>query len=200
MAKNLLQNLIDSGIQFGEVQRKQADKVVKRLVKTGEVQRKEAERTAKALVEKGKETTASVAEIVQREVAKQLGWIAERFDDVEDQLEAVARRIADGGREVASDVSDAAAPAVAAVKRATGVGTPAKKAPAKRAPAKKAAAKKAPAKKAAATKAPAKKTAAKKAPAKKAAGTKTAARKAPAKKTAAAKAPASSPAPASTDS
>ena len=121
---------------------------MKKLVKAGDVRRSETEAMVQTLLERGRETATHMAGVVQAEVARQLGWLANRVDDVEDQLEAIVSRFAPGG--------PAASPAA-----------PTKKAPAKKAPAEKAAAKKAPAKKTAA-----KKTAAKKAPAKKTAAKK----------------------------
>ena len=97
MAKNPIQNLIDSGLQFTEMQRKEAEKVVKKLVKSGEVRRAEAEKTVQSLIEKGKETSAAVAAIVKAEVTKQLGWLANRVDDIEDQVEGLVSRVSGGG-------------------------------------------------------------------------------------------------------
>ena len=160
MPTNVLQNLIDSGLQFTEVQRKQAEKVVRELVKNGEVRRAEAAKTVESLIERGRETSLMIGEVVKTEVGKQLSWLANRVDDLEDQLEAVVSRFSGGG------------PAPAATKASTA------KSPAKKATAtKKTAAKKAPARK----KAAARKSPAKKAPARK----KSAARKAPAKKSSA---------------
>ena len=65
MAKNPIQNLIDSGLQFTEMQRKEAEKVVKKLVKSGEVRRAEAEKTVQSLIERGKETTSVIAAVVK---------------------------------------------------------------------------------------------------------------------------------------
>jgi len=148
MTTNPIQKLIDTGIQFTEMQRAQAEAVVRQLVEAGEVRRNEANQTIQALIAKGKETTAAIAEIVQHEVARQVGWMAERIDDLEDQLEALVSRFT-GGEEPAATTPP-----------------PAPKPAAEPAPAKKAAAKKAPARKVAAKKAPAKKTAAKKTAAK----------------------------------
>jgi hypothetical protein len=155
MAKNSLQKLLEVSAQMGEQTRQQAEAAVKKLVKAGAIRRSETEAAVQAILDRGK----SFAEAVQQEVTKQMGWLASRVDDLEDQLESLVSRISPGA-------------ATTPVKQA------AKTAPAKKAPAKKAAAKKAPAKKAAAKKAPAKK-----APAKK----KAAAKRAPAKKKAAAK-------------
>ena len=43
MAKNPLQQLLEAGVQFGEMSRQQAEDAVKRLVKQGEVRRSEAD-------------------------------------------------------------------------------------------------------------------------------------------------------------
>ena len=56
MAKNTLQRLLDEGVQFTEMSRKQAESTVKKLVKAGEVRRSEAEATVQSLLERGKET------------------------------------------------------------------------------------------------------------------------------------------------
>ena len=89
-------------------------------------------------------TLTALAEAVQSEVTKQLGWLASRVDDIEDQLESAVSRV--------SPLSPASTAATTA---------PATKAAAKKAPAKKAPAKKAAAEKAAARKAPAEKATAK---------------------------------------
>jgi polyhydroxyalkanoate synthesis regulator phasin len=148
MAKNSLQKLLEASAQMGEMTRQQAEGAVKKLVKAGAIRRSETEAAVQAMLDRGR----SFAEAVQHEVTKQLGWLASRVDELEDQLESLVSRVNPG-----------AGPAPA--KKA-----PAKKAPAKRAPAKKAPAKKAPAKRAPARKAPAKKAPAKRAPAKKAVG------------------------------
>jgi colicin import membrane protein len=156
MANNPLQKLAETGAQFTEVTRQQAEAAVQSLVKAGEVSRSEAEATIQRLVDRGREAMTRIAELVEAEVSKQFGRLAGRVDELEAQLEALVSRV-------------------------NLPGVPGKKAPArKKAAAKKAPARKAPARKKAATrKAPArKKAAAKKAPARK----KAAARKAPAKK------------------
>ena len=172
-----IQQLIDAGVEFTEVTRERADAFVKQLVDKGEVQRRDAERIVQELVDRGRETSERITANVQREVAKQVAIMSERFDELEKRFEALTESLA------------ARVPAAGVVVKASATRvarTPAKKAAktsaAKKAPAKKAAAKKAPANKAAAKKAPAKKAAAKKAPAKKRAAKKTAAKKSTAKK------------------
>lgn len=156
MAKNLIQKFIESGIEFTEVQRAQAEQAIKELVRQGDLRRTEARRAVQSLVDKGREAvdlgvdaSNQVVEVVQREVAKQLSWIAERVDDVEDQMESLVDKLTERG--------DDEAPAP----------TAAKKTPAKKSPAKKTAAKKSPAKKTTAKKTAAKKSAAKKSAARK---------------------------------
>ena len=173
-----IQQLIDAGVEFTEVTRERADAFVKQLVDKGEVQRRDAERIVQELVDRGRETSERITANVQREVAKQVAIMSERFDELEKRFEALTESLS------------ARVPAAGVVVKASATRvarTPAKKAAAKtsaakKAPAKKAAAKKAPAKKVAAKKAPAKKAAAKKAPAKKRAAKKTAAKKSTAKK------------------
>jgi polyhydroxyalkanoate synthesis regulator phasin len=144
MAKrSTLQQLMDSGVQFTEMSRKQAESAVKSWVKAGQVRRSEAEANVQMLLERGKETAAQIAEAVQAEVTKQLGWLANRVDDLEEQIEGFVSRLTPG---------QAAAPAKrTAAKKAPAKRTAAKKAPVKKAPAKRTAARKSPAKKAAAT-------------------------------------------------
>ncbi len=95
--KNVVQQLIESGIEFGEMSRKQAEKAVKNFVKAGEVRRSDAEATVQALIDRGRETTQRLTDLVQQEVARQLGWMANRIDDLEDQLETFVSRLSASG-------------------------------------------------------------------------------------------------------
>src|SRR6476660_8019651 len=92
MAKNSLQKLFEAGVQFSEMSRQQAEAAVKRMVKAGDVRRSESEAAVQALIERSRETAKAIAEAVQAEVTKQLGWLANRVDDVEDQVEAIVSR------------------------------------------------------------------------------------------------------------
>ena len=152
MANSTIKKFLDAGVQFTEMSRKQAEGLVKSLVKSGELQRKDAEKVVGQLLERGRETTERVAQLVQAEVSKQVSAFSERFDEVEDRVEALAEMLE------------------ARVKRSAKPSAPAEPAaaPVVKAPAKKAAAKKA-ASKTAAKKTAARKTAAKKAPSKQAA-------------------------------
>jgi polyhydroxyalkanoate synthesis regulator phasin len=153
MAKNALQRLLDAGVQFGEMSRKQAEGAVKQLVKAGAVRRSESEASVQALLDRSRETATAIGESVQREVTKQLGWLAKRVDELEDELESMVSRF----NPLAAQAPTASSTTTTA---------PAKRAPAKRASAKKATATRTPTKKTAATKAtkraPAKRTAARK--------------------------------------
>ncbi|HUF83613.1 MAG TPA: hypothetical protein VMQ81_03370 [Acidimicrobiia bacterium] len=171
MAKSTFQKFLEAGAQFTDMSKRQAESLVKNLVKEGEVRRKDAEQTVQTLLDRGKATAEHVAALVQKEVAKQVGAFSERFDEVEDRVEALAARLHQAPR---------------AAKKST-----AKKSTAKKSTAKKTAAKKTAAKKTAAKKSTAKKTAAKKTAAKKTTAKKTAA-KSTAKKTAGNKAVGSS--------
>lgn len=129
MAQNALQRLLDAGVEFTNLSRKQAESIVSSLVKAGEVRRADAEQAVQDLLARGRETTDRLADSVQREVSKQIEWMSGRFDELEERFEELSERINE---------------------RMQG-GAPAGKAPAKKAPAKKKAAakKKAPAKRAA---------------------------------------------------
>ena len=155
MATTMIQRLLDAGVEFTNLSKKQAEAIVTSLVNSGEVQRRDTEAAVQSLLERTRETSSRVGESVQREIAKQLEWLSERFDEFEDRFEEFAEQFA-ARTGISNPFASTAAPAAAAKK------APAKKAPAKKAAAKKAAAKKAPAKKAATKKAPAKKAAAKK--------------------------------------
>ena len=94
MANSTLQRLLDAGVQFGEMSRKQAESVVRQLVKAGEVQRGDAEKLIGGLVERGKDTSERLSEVIQREVSKQVTWMSERFDELEDRFEDLAESVA----------------------------------------------------------------------------------------------------------
>ncbi len=77
MPTNVLQNLIDSGLQFTEMQRKQADKVVRGLVKSGEIRRAEAAKTVESLIERGRETTEAIGEaFAPKSASSSVAWRA----------------------------------------------------------------------------------------------------------------------------
>ena len=128
MATSPIQKLIDAGMQFTAPSRKQAEKIVQKLVRAGDVQKGEAEKAITLLIERGKETTEKVTETVQREVAKQVGWMSGRFDQMEDRFEDLAEQLA--GR-VSSNDNKAPATKKAAAKKAPAT----KKAAGKKAPA-----------------------------------------------------------------
>jgi polyhydroxyalkanoate synthesis regulator phasin len=115
MAKSPLQKLIDGGLEWSSVSKKQIDEMSKQLAKAADVRRRDAEQFVQALVDRSRETSEQLNSTVQREVAKQLGWLAERFDELEDQLEAVADRLA----EQVEFLPGRAAPPTASAPRAT---------------------------------------------------------------------------------
>lgn len=146
MANPSLKALLAGGSQYSELSRKQAEALVKRLVKSGEVRRKDSKQLVLTVVARSRETTDRLAALVQAEVAKQIAELRHRFDDVEARVESLTPNF----------VATKPAPA-----------STAKKTPAKKTAPKKSAAKKAPAK-SAAKNSPAKKSAPKKSAAKKA--------------------------------
>jgi len=123
VATSTIQRLIDSGLQFGEMSKQQAEQLVKQLVKIGDVQKKDAEKTINAIVARGRETSEQIAETVQREVSKQVTWLSERFDDLENRFEELAESITD---RVNGGDSDEAAPAKKKAAGSSGVAPVAK--------------------------------------------------------------------------
>ena len=129
MANSTLQKLLDAGVHYSDLTKKQADALAKSLSKSGDMRRKDAEQLVASLVERGRQTTERVAALVQSEVASQVADLRLRFEELESKLEAMTFSVPH---------RQSAAPA----DPAPGKQTPAKKAAAKKAPAKKAAAKK----------------------------------------------------------
>src|SRR6476660_9500885 len=111
MAKNYLQKLFEAGVQFSEMSRQQAEAAVKKMVKAGDVRRSETEATVQALIEHSRETAIAIAEAVQSEVTRQLGWLANRVDDVEDQMEGLVSRFSPLAGTPGADPAGPAAPA-----------------------------------------------------------------------------------------
>jgi polyhydroxyalkanoate synthesis regulator phasin len=163
MPTNPLQDLIDAGLQFTEVPRKQAEKVVRDLVKRGEVNRAEATKTIEGLVERGRETSAMIAQAIKSEVSRQFGLLADRVAEIEVQLEGLLGRFSGGAAVTLPTMDGGSKEAARTSPPARKKSTAARKAPAKKATAKSTAKKSTARKKSAAKKAPAKKAAAKKA-------------------------------------
>jgi polyhydroxyalkanoate synthesis regulator phasin len=161
MAKSTIEKLIEAGLQFTEMSKKQADAFVQKLVNAGDVQRQEAERITQILIERGRETSERISSLVQAEVSREVGWVSERFDELEEQLETLAEKV--------GETVPGLGRAGGGTRKSTARKSAAKKSSAKKSPAKKSAAKKSAAKKSAAKKSPAKKSAAKKSAAKKSA-------------------------------
>ena len=152
MANSTIKKFLDAGVHVTEMSKQQAESLVKSLVKSGEMKRKDADQAIQALVTRGKQTTDKISTLVQHEVAKQAAAFSERFDELEDRFEALAKSLINAANKSGSGTESSAPAASTSVANKA----PAKKAPAKKAPAKAAPAKKAPAKKAPAKKAPAK--------------------------------------------
>ena len=90
MAKSPIQKFLDAGVQFTDLSRKQAEGLVRSLVKSGDVRRKDAEQMVQTLVDRGRDTTERIASMVQQEVARQFAAFSEQFDELEDKIEAIA--------------------------------------------------------------------------------------------------------------
>src|SRR5262245_57896293 len=138
MADNPLQKLVESGAQFTDVSRTQAEAVVKSLVKAGAVRRSGAEDLAQRLVERVRDATTQLGQLVQQEVSRQLGRLASRVDDVEEQLEGLVSRVSGrgGGKPKPSGAKKSSTKKAPAKKKSTS----AKKSTAKKTAAKKTAA------------------------------------------------------------
>ena len=93
MAKSQLQKLIEAGMQFSEVSRKQTESLVKSLVKDGDVRRKDAEKLVQSLIERGRETSEAVAKAVEREVERQREILGARIESLEAEVDSLADQL-----------------------------------------------------------------------------------------------------------
>ncbi|MEO1058485.1 MAG: hypothetical protein AAFY28_16375 [Actinomycetota bacterium] len=93
MAKSTLQRLIDAGVEFTNMSRKQAESIVKQMVKAGDVRRADADKAVQELLSRSRETSDRWTEGFQRELAKQVNWMSERFDELEDRFEDLAETL-----------------------------------------------------------------------------------------------------------
>jgi len=89
MPKSQFEKLIDAGVQFTEVSRKQAESVVNSLVKSGEVRRQDAEQLVQSLVDRGRETSEMIANSVRRELSKQIQALSAQFSELESNVDAL---------------------------------------------------------------------------------------------------------------
>ncbi|MDP1794730.1 MAG: hypothetical protein Q8K63_11415 [Acidimicrobiales bacterium] len=71
-ATDSLKQYLDAGLEFTELTRKRAEKIVKDLVKAGEVQREHTQQRVDELVERSRQASAAFAEAVRTEVTRQL--------------------------------------------------------------------------------------------------------------------------------
>lgn len=63
---------LDAGLEFADLTRKRAEKVVNDLVKAGEIQREHAQERVEELLERSRKATEKLAETVCTEVTRQL--------------------------------------------------------------------------------------------------------------------------------
>lgn len=71
-ATDALKQYLDAGLEFTELTRKRAEKIVKDLVKAGEVQREQTQDRVEELIERSRHASAAFAEAVRTEVTRQL--------------------------------------------------------------------------------------------------------------------------------
>jgi polyhydroxyalkanoate synthesis regulator phasin len=172
MARNPLQQYFEAGMQFQEITRDRAERIVRELVKVGEVRRATATAAVDELVERTRHNAQQLLDAVQTEVRNQLSVLEsitkDAVDRLEGQVEALRQQLQDlfPGAAGAAGAARPARPPVAPPPTAS---APAKKSPAKKSAAKRSAAKRTTKKKAATKKSAAKRTTAKKASAKRAA-------------------------------
>ena len=161
LSKNSLKKLLDSVTPMAP---DAAEKFVRDLLKAGDERRRDAEKVVAEVAAVARRSAEQFSVNVQKEVAKQLGRLVVRIDQVEKQVETLNKNL---------EATRALLVAAAAkgLQKSTGTKSPttgasaAKKATAKKPVTKKPAAKKATAKKPAAKKVAATKSAAKKRPA-----------------------------------
>ena len=72
MAKSTFQRLIDAGVEFTNITRKQAESIVKQMVKAGDVRKSDADKAVQELLSRGRETSDKWNETVQRELTRQV--------------------------------------------------------------------------------------------------------------------------------
>jgi polyhydroxyalkanoate synthesis regulator phasin len=135
MAKSTVQRLVDAGVEFTDMSRKQAESIVKSLVKAGEVRRADADKAVQTLLDRSRETSDRVADSVQQELSRQMTWLSERFDELEERLDDLVETVA---ARVRSEIEAAQASVPAAAKKAPAKKTAAKKTTTKKTPRKKA--------------------------------------------------------------
>ncbi len=71
-ATDALKQYLEAGLEFTELTRKRAEKIVRDLVKAGEVQREHTQQRVDELVERSRHASATFAEAVRTEVTRQL--------------------------------------------------------------------------------------------------------------------------------
>ena len=93
MADSPIKKFLEAGVQLSDVSRKQAEAVVKTLVKAGEVRRKDGEELVQTLIERGRETSEHIAAAIQKEVAKQVDALKAQFEGVEARVDELSRQL-----------------------------------------------------------------------------------------------------------
>ena len=94
MAGNdLLKRLLDAGMQFTDMTTSRAEDLVKSFVKQGDLRKRDAEQMISTLVDRGREGTEKLLALVQQEVARQVGLVADQVDGLESRFEELTVRL-----------------------------------------------------------------------------------------------------------
>src|SRR3954453_21941627 len=120
----VLKRILDTGGSYAEMSQKKAEKLFAEFVKAGQVRRKDAEKMVQRLVERGRERTEYLITVIKAEVTKQLGMFAGRMDDIEARVEEMATNLGLNARgpvkKTTSTTTPAPAPAPAGARQAAG--------------------------------------------------------------------------------
>jgi polyhydroxyalkanoate synthesis regulator phasin len=114
---------LEAGLEFTELTRKRAEKVVRDLVKAGEVQRHEAQERIEELLERSRKTTESFGEAVRKEVTRQMQalGLVQPVKQAAEKTTATAKKTAGAAKKSAQKTtSKAASKAASTAKKAAG--------------------------------------------------------------------------------
>ncbi|HEX4978642.1 MAG TPA: hypothetical protein VFV35_01135 [Acidimicrobiales bacterium] len=123
---DILKRFLDAGVEFTQMTRERAEKIVQELVESGDIRRREAQKRIEELVERGQKSTEDLVATIRKEVADQLRNLG--LDDLARRADADAD--ASNQTSVGANVSETrnaaddaypappAAPIKAAVKKA----------------------------------------------------------------------------------
>ena len=96
----LFKQYLDAGVQFSEMTRDRAEKIVKELVEAGEVRRQQATGLVNDLVDRSRANAEALVETVRSEVQSQLAALEVVTKDAVDRLNGTPAR-----RQCLADIS-----------------------------------------------------------------------------------------------